>query len=206
LFNKSETEKTNFRYNLLTTVVYIVGIILLMQLFNLQIIHGKEYRETSNTKLSKEAIVKAARGKILDRTGTILAETQMGFNVKLFKTKASTDEVNNSMIVLSEILEKNGDKYSDDFPISIEPFQYNFSSEEALNKWKEKHKIALEASPEEAFYVLKDKYEIKEGGKHAYLCRKRQGTVGSGRGSWNYQCCGKRSHRHRTAEDPGCSN
>ena len=162
MFNKSETEKTNFRYNLLTTVVYIVGIILLMQLFNLQIIHGKEYRETSNTKLSKEAVVKAARGKILDRTGTILAETQMGFNVKLFKTKASTDEVNNSMIVLSEILEKNGDKYSDDFPISVEPFQYNFNSEESLNKWKEKHKIAPEASPEEAFYVLKDKYEIKE--------------------------------------------
>ena len=162
MLNKSETEKTNFRYNLLTTVVYIVGIILLMQLFNLQIIHGKEYRETSNTKLSKEAVVKAARGKILDRTGTILAETQMGFNVKLFKTKASTDEVNNSMIVLSEILEKNGDKYSDDFPISVEPFQYNFNSEESLNKWKEKHKIAPEASPEEAFYVLKDKYEIKE--------------------------------------------
>ena len=73
MFNKTETEKTNFRFNLLTTIVYIVGIILLVQLFNLQIIHGKEYRETSNTKLSKEAIVEAARGKILDRNGIMLA-------------------------------------------------------------------------------------------------------------------------------------
>lgn len=162
MFNKTETEKTNFRFNLLTTIVYIVGIVLLVQLFNLQIIHGKEYRETSNTKLSKEAIVEAARGKILDRTGTILADTQMGFNVQIFKTKATDSELNNSMLVISEILEKNGDKYIDDFPIEVEPFQYNFSSNEALNSWREKFKIAPEASPEEAFYVMKDYYEIDE--------------------------------------------
>ena len=160
--NKTETEKSNFRYNMLTTLIYIIGIILLVQLFNLQIVHGKEYRENSNTKLSKEAIVEAARGKILDRTGTILAETQMGFNVQLFKTKATEEEINNAMLVLSEILEKNGDKYIDDFPISIEPFQYNFGSEEELNTWRNNHKIALEASPEEAFYVMKDKYQIAE--------------------------------------------
>lgn len=162
MFNKTETEKTNFRYNLLTTIVYIIGIVLLVQLFNLQIIHGKEYRETSNTKLSKEAVVEAARGKILDRTGTILAETQMGFNVQLFKTKATEAEMNDSMLVLSEIFEKNGDKYVDDFPISIEPFSYNFSTQEELDEWREEFDIAQEASPEEAFYVMKDYYEVQE--------------------------------------------
>lgn len=162
MFNKTETEKTNFRYNLLTTIIYIIGIVLLVQLFNLQIIHGKEYRETSNTKLSKEAIVKAARGKIVDRTGAVLAETKMGFNVQLFKTKVSEDDMNNSMLVLADILQKNEDKYVDDFPILVEPFQYNFKSEEKLNEWKKKFKIAPEASPEEAFYVMKDYYEIKE--------------------------------------------
>lgn len=162
MFNKTETEKTNFRFNLLTTIVYIVGIVLLIQLFNLQIIHGKEYRETSNTKLSKEAIVEAARGKILDRTGTILADTQMGFNVQIFKTKASENELNNSMLIIAEIFEKNGDKYIDDFPIEVEPFQYKFSSNDALDEWRKKFKIAPEASPEEAFYVMKDYYEIEE--------------------------------------------
>lgn len=160
--NKTETEKSNFRFNMITTVIYIIGIVLLVQLFNLQIVHGKEYRENSNTRLSKEAVVKAARGKILDRTGTVLAETEMGFNVQLFKTKASNEEVNNSMLVLSEILEKNGDKYVDDFPILVEPFQYNFSTQEALDEWRNKYGIAAEASPEEAFYVMKDKYDISE--------------------------------------------
>lgn len=159
---KTETEKTNFRFNLLTTLIYIAGIVLLVQLFNLQIVHGKEYRETSNTKLSKEAVVEAARGKIMDRTGTILAETEMGFNVQIFKTKVSNQELNDAMVTLAEILEKNGDKYLDEFPISIEPFTFNFPSEEELDKWKEKFKIAPEATPEEAFYVMKDKYEVEE--------------------------------------------
>ena len=99
---KTETEKTNFRFNLLTTLIYIAGIVLLVQLFNLQIVHGKEYRETSNTKLSKEAVVEAARGKILDRTGTVLAETEMGFNVQIFKTKVSDQELNNAMVLLKK--------------------------------------------------------------------------------------------------------
>lgn len=135
---------------------------MLVQLFNLQIIHGKEYRETSNTKLSKEAVIQAARGKILDRTGTILADTQMGFNVQLFKTKATDEEINNAMLKLADIFEKNGDKYIDEFPISVEPFQYNFDSEEELNNWRDKYKISAQASPEEAFYVMKDKYKVTE--------------------------------------------
>ena len=47
--------------------MYLIGIIILMQLFNLQIVNGTEYRETSNTKLTREAKIEAARGSILDR-------------------------------------------------------------------------------------------------------------------------------------------
>ena len=65
------------------------------------------------------------------------------------------------MMVLSEILERNGDTYIDDFPISIDPFEYHFKSEEALNNWREEYEISNKASAEEAFYVMKDYYEVK---------------------------------------------
>ena len=55
----------NIRYNLMTVIIYILGIILIAQLFNLQIVHGHEYREKSNTRLSRDSILKAARGDIL---------------------------------------------------------------------------------------------------------------------------------------------
>ena len=66
----NDDRNTNLRYNLITILVYIVGIVLIVQLFNLQIVNGKEYRETSNTRLSRETVIKAARGSIKDRTGS----------------------------------------------------------------------------------------------------------------------------------------
>ena len=63
-------------------IVYIVGIIILFRLFNLQIVNGAEYREDSNTRLAREATIEAARGSILDRSGNVLVSTEMKFNDK----------------------------------------------------------------------------------------------------------------------------
>ena len=64
------------RYNTLNVIIYAIGIILLMQLFNLQIIHGTEFRETSNTRLTRESMLYATRGKILDANGNELATSK----------------------------------------------------------------------------------------------------------------------------------
>lgn len=56
------------RYNIITVLTYCIGIILLVQLFNLQIVHGNEYLETSNTRLTRESVLKAARGNIRDNS------------------------------------------------------------------------------------------------------------------------------------------
>ena len=60
------------RFNFLTTIIYIVGIVLLLQLFNLQIVHGEEYREQSNTRLTRESTIEADRGSILDKNGNTI--------------------------------------------------------------------------------------------------------------------------------------
>ena len=41
VLSNKDMEKTRLRYNMLTMLVYIVGLILLVQLFNLQIVNGK---------------------------------------------------------------------------------------------------------------------------------------------------------------------
>ena len=53
----------NLRYNTMTIFTYLIGIILIVQLFNLQIIHGKEYREESNTRLTRESTLLEAEEK-----------------------------------------------------------------------------------------------------------------------------------------------
>ena len=82
-----EAKSSKFKFNILSMLVYILGIILLVQLFNLQIIKGQEYREQSNTRLTRESVLKAARGNILDRTGNPIVSNTMGFRLDLYKTK-----------------------------------------------------------------------------------------------------------------------
>ena len=150
----------NFRFNILTILTYLVGIILIAQLFNLQIVHGSEYREQSNTRLTRESTLEAARGSILDKTGNVLATSKMGFSLELYKTKIDTDTLNNTILNIIQVLEKNNLEYVDSFPIKIEPFEFTISDKN-LTKWKEDNKFDENITAEEAFYKFKDKYEIK---------------------------------------------
>ena len=147
------------RYNIMTVLTYIIGIVLLIQLFNLQIVHGAEYREQSNTRLTRETTLEAARGSILDRTGNVLASSDMKFALELYKTKIDDETLNNSILSIIQVLEKYGVSYDDDFPISIDPFQYTIEGETLAN-WKKAYELDENTSAEEAFYDFKERYEI----------------------------------------------
>lgn len=162
-----------FRFNSITTLIYILGIILLFQLFNLQIIHGDEYREQSNTRLTRESTLVAARGSILDRNGNEIAGNSMGFNLELYKSKTDNQTLNQTILNIIEVLEKNGDSYTDTFPININEdstFSFNFDSEEKIQNWKKKNKIEDKGTPEECFNFFKEKYEIQF--EDIYIARK----------------------------------
>lgn len=158
-----ERNKRNIRlnYNLISIFVYIIGIILLAQLFNLQIINGQEFRQQSDTRLTRETTLEAARGSILDRTGNPLVSNTMGFAVQLYKTKIDSEVLNNTILKTINVLEKNGDTYVDHLPILVEPFRFNTDNEDTIKKWKKENKLDENLSAEECFYKLKEKYEIK---------------------------------------------
>ena len=153
-------KKINFRYNVLTVITYIIGIILIVQLFNLQIVHGAKYREQSNTRLTRESVLEADRGEILDRSGNVLVSSSQKFNLELYKTKIDTDTLNNSILKITQVLEKYNASYTDYFPIKIDPFEYTIAEDE-LSKWKKNNDIDENATAEEAFYKFKDKYKIQ---------------------------------------------
>lgn len=148
------------RYNILSIIVIIVGIILLAQLFNLQVIHGKEYLETSNTRLTRESTIKAARGDITDSSGNKLVTTEMGFSLELFKTKIDNQTLNNTILNLINLLEKNKDKYIDNLPLKVNPIEFEQETEEEQKAWKINNEIDENATAEQAFNILKERYEI----------------------------------------------
>lgn len=150
----------NLRYNLLTIIVYIVGIILIAKLFNLQIVHGAEYREESNTRLTRESVVEASRGAILDRSGTTLVSSNMTFSLEMYKTKIDNNGLNVSLLNIINVLEKYNISYPNSLPITINPYKFTITDEDSLKKWKKNNNIDENATAEQAFEKLKNKYEI----------------------------------------------
>lgn len=151
--------KRNVRYNILTVIVYVIGIVLLIQLFNLQIVHGEEYLQKSSSRLTRENKIIAARGDILDRNGNILAGTFNQYSVEIYKSKIDTQTLNNTLLKVVNVLEANGDKYKDEFPVKINPTEFTIG-DEALKTWLKNNELEENSSPEDVLQKYKEKYQI----------------------------------------------
>lgn len=157
---KKEKHNSKIRFNVMIVFVYIVGAILLIQLFNLQIIHGSEYRETSNTRLTRESVLLADRGDIKDSTGEKLATVETEYSVDLFKTKNDDESLNNIILNLINLLESNGDSYNDDFLIGVNPYRFLLDEESSQITWKKANNLAENLSAEDVFNYFKRKYSV----------------------------------------------
>ena len=147
------------RFNLLYIIVYVSGIILLAGLFNLQIVKGNDYRKISNTRLSRNMTVKASRGDILDSSGNKLISTKMLYNLEFYKTKIDNSTLNKTLLLIAQTLDNNGDKYIDQFPITINPTKYtgnDFSGFKKSNNFSE----TLDVDGVYNYYL--NKYKITE--------------------------------------------
>lgn len=155
-------DKKNVRYNILYILVYIVGIILIFQLFNLQIVHGEEYLQRANSRLTRETKIRAARGNILDCNGNVLAGNEIKYSLKIYKSKIDEQNLNTTILNAIFVLEKNGDKYNDDFPININPVSFKYENQERINKWLEENDIADGTTAEQALEYFIDEYSLKQ--------------------------------------------
>ena len=131
-----KNDQINFRFNIITIIAYLIGIVLIVQLFNLQVVNGESYREQSNTRLSRITTIKAARGSILDRSGNEIAGVKTENNIEIYKTNISNDELNKSMLNLVNLLEKYQIGYNDTFPIKINPFEFTINGEKNIKLQK----------------------------------------------------------------------
>lgn len=125
----------NNRVSVLIVVMAVLFSILVVHLFNLQIIRGNEYKQSLNSSIEKVISTPASRGRIFDRNGVLLAYDDIVYAVNIsdsgsFKNKTEKNEaINNSIIKTLAILSKNGDKYTNTFGISYENGKYEYNVE-----------------------------------------------------------------------------
>lgn len=159
LKKRVKKEYTNFRFNILIILVYVIGVVLISRLFELQIVKGAEYRETSNTRLSRESQLEPSRGEIVDRSGNVLATTKSSFNLELYKTKSDDEALNQCILNLINLFEQYSINYPDNFPVNQECTEFTIEGEK-LTTWLDDYKLEKNTTPEQAVQSFIEKYEI----------------------------------------------
>ena len=122
------------RILILYIIVGLISVVFIVQLFNLQILNGKEYREQSEKRMLRTETVVASRGEITDRNGIVLASSKLSFDVDLYRVRVTTQEQNEALAKLINIMVSNGDEIYSSFPINEELNDFSFENEDAENK------------------------------------------------------------------------
>ena len=107
-------------------------LILLIRLFDLQIVRGEDYLENFVLMIQKDRSLSASRGNIYDKNGELLAYNKLAYSVEfedIYEDSANKDlSINNTIFELIKILDMNNDEIISDFPIILnENNQFEFT-------------------------------------------------------------------------------
>lgn len=129
------------RHDVSLLLILGVSVILLFQLFNLQIVSGERYRTLSEENYMRITPIQAPRGNITDRNGEILVTSRPSYSVYYwYLDKAKADE---TLPRLSIILDLN----PEDVQKKIELYQ---------GRYYEPVPIAKDITPEEYTAIVED--------------------------------------------------
>lgn len=168
-------KKLKRRYFIYEFICILVFCALFIRLADLTIDKGEAYYTISQERKTVELTLRGVRGNILDRNGIPMAINKQIYVVELDNRRlpGKTDELNEMLASLIELVEKNGDKVIDNIPIKYDKangFYYDWGStdpdveESRYKRWIDELALKEEDFIEarEMFGLLKEKYEIEE--------------------------------------------
>ncbi len=114
------------RTGVLIVVFGLLAVILLVRIFQLQIIHGEEYAENFTITTTKTRKLASTRGNIYDCNGNLIAYNQLANSVTLedngsySSTREKNLSLNGEIYKLIKLIESCGDSTYDDFHIDLD--------------------------------------------------------------------------------------
>jgi len=132
---------------------------LLVQLFELQIVQAHTFVQPPPPTHEVTISMPALRGTVYDRHGRPLATNRLVFVAKMDPSVPITNE---ALLELSMLFEHNGEQFIDEFPISLNPFEFIDERSHIQNHWKREMYIPnyREATAEESFKFLRERERI----------------------------------------------
>lgn len=86
-------------------LVTLMFLLLLLGLFNLEIIHGKDYRELGDKNCVRLLAQKGSRGKILDRNGLLIVDNKLSYDLMILPQDSASQDKTLSKV--SQVLSKS---------------------------------------------------------------------------------------------------
>ena len=163
-----EENKKVDRLSIIKNIILVAFVVILVKILYMTTFKYEHYTEMAENKTYKQLLIKAPRGEIKDRYGRLLAGNKNLFTVQVsgdgIKRKDSNGKsmANDICLKLINLLEKNNEEYTDEFPIYIENGKYYYTFDKSIREYKEKNDIPQELDAKESFYYLVDKL-ISEG-------------------------------------------
>lgn len=96
-------------------IVILAGFV--FRLMRFQITDGASFRAQSEKTTIQNTEVMAPRGEILDRYGRVLATNTVGYSVTLQKAAWPSDNQNQNILKITDILAQDGETWTDTLPI-----------------------------------------------------------------------------------------
>jgi penicillin-binding protein 2 len=120
------------RFLFLYVAFFAMMVVLLIRVFDLQIIHGEEYLDDFMLKAEKSREIPSTRGNIYDRNGVLLAYSELAYTVKIEDvyeggSRTRNQKMNDIIFRVIKMIEKNGDNIVNDFNIAVENGEYKYT-------------------------------------------------------------------------------
>ncbi|MBQ8053083.1 MAG: hypothetical protein IJ198_04660 [Lachnospiraceae bacterium] len=153
----------------------VMALTLVGRLYYLQIIRGAEFTQSFEESVTRTVSIPAKRGRILDRNGNVIADTQASQNVTIVDTtgnsSAENDRLNRIIRKTLGILAENDEDLEEDFGISWNGsgYEFNYDGFNHLRFLADVYGYPLidtltqeqrESSAEEIVLMLADRYKI----------------------------------------------
>ena len=143
------------RHNQIKLLFFVLMILLGARLFYLTVVQGQVWVERAENLSTKTVYTSAPRGEIRDRYGRLLAGNEVSYTVNLVAAEIDEKQINTVALNLLNLLEKNGEKYNDTFPIVMDGnggFYYTYDQE--IEDWLTTQNLRTDLTAEEAFEAI----------------------------------------------------
>lgn len=126
---KEKKKKFN-RCSAFFVVMAVIYSIIGSMLIYLQVVKAEEYRERANNRAITEVPDPAPRGNIIDRNSIVLATSCQSYMLVYNETDESKKYFFETMDKVFKLLDDNKEQQQDDFELKINPFRFEFKTDD----------------------------------------------------------------------------